>query len=194
MAQSNRYLQESDLRSLGALFALICTAAMAAVYAAVAFTLERRDTSADFVATLPPTRGRVVASKAIVAAGCVLAMGLPNLTIYALALARGRMYPEAVWVPAASPHVVPIAAAAMMLFGIAWLLSTFLTSTAVAASVSFAITAGWFLMLDWFSGWSQAAQVATWNRFAFAFGCSATLIGVASFVAGTLYYLRRVEP
>src|SRR5690349_9300295 len=57
---------------------LILTAVIAAIHGAAAFTLERRERSADFVSMLPIGRGEIVLSKILTAIVCPIALWLVN--------------------------------------------------------------------------------------------------------------------
>jgi ABC-type glycerol-3-phosphate transport system permease component len=80
--------------------------------------------------------------------------------------------------------------AIIMLFGVAWMLSTFFKSPAYAASIAIAKTVGVGIIvnmcgeaLQWPRGWPPTV-----------FWAVTTVIGLVSFTAGTAYYMRRVEP
>lgn len=68
---------------LGAEYGLYATAVMAAVFAGVSFAAERKERWADFLAMLPPTPGRVLLSKLLVAGACLGTMALLNVAIIA---------------------------------------------------------------------------------------------------------------
>src|SRR5437868_14263220 len=59
------------------------TAILASVFGGVAFALERRERSADFLAMMPTSRARIIASKVVIASVCLVTMWLVNVTVFA---------------------------------------------------------------------------------------------------------------
>jgi ABC-type transport system involved in multi-copper enzyme maturation permease subunit len=161
---------------------------MAAVFGGAAFAQERRDRSADFLAMLPASRTRIVASKLLVAFGCVLGMWLLNIAVLAVLV---RLSPRNPWPP--PENFLIVASTTLMFFGIAWTCSALLSSPAIAASISIAITVASMVLLtmQMQSETYSQARAAHWQ---FIMELWTLCAGVASLIAGTLYYLRRVEP
>ena len=168
---------------------LFVSAILTGMYGSGAFTLERRDRSADFLAMMPTTRGRIIASKAFVAIGCSLVIWLINLCELWLVI------PWELTKSVGNPHeflmaVTIVAGSSVMFFGIAWLLSTFLNSAAISFGIAITIVLGSLTLIE------------TWrHRHVFNdataehIDCVLTFsVGIVCFIAGVIYYLRRVEP
>ncbi len=152
---------------------------------------ERIDRSAQFLAYLPVSRGRILASKLLVALAAVPLVWLPNLVVLAIAWA---------FAPAHFTSDVDllsvlgtIAVTGLTFFCVAWLFSCLLESP------TFSVCAGLIVPLLVMTGifWvlylldvrpEESAVVLGW------YWGLCLAISVASFSAGTLYYLRRVEP
>lgn len=158
---------------------------MAAVFGGISFALERRERWADFLLTLPPDGTWIVLSKLLVSTASLAAMWLFNLLVLLFAWA---LYPHLVQQSPETGYwalVLPVA-----FFGLAWLCSTFLTSPAISACISIAITIFGTIALTTLIGktwWDMevANQVTTHV---------AWMTGLLAWLAGTIYYLRRVAP
>lgn len=181
---------------LGVLFfgLMISTLAMPMIGANL-LAKERRERTAEFVATLPVGRGRIVLSKAIMA---VLVALTPSLfTLVAGLVGVGVMALVGPGQGGSGPGIndvnemVSFAAAlgggACLSFGLAWFLSSALKSETVAAGLSLLLTA---------IAASLYTLAASRNPHlgAMLFGTVAGLAGVAAFGAGTVIALRRGTP
>jgi hypothetical protein len=164
----------SDMRTaaeMGLLFVVLA----AAVFGGSAFALERRERSADFLAMLPVKRRRIIASKLLVSfalLGSFLAveMGVLRCSDF---VRSWETFPDLLMA------TFNFAAAGIAIFAIAWLLSTFLSSTAIAASVAILLVGcvdagGYFIR-------ANAMKIEV----------SAAVIFI---LIGNAYYLRRVAP
>jgi ABC-type transport system involved in multi-copper enzyme maturation permease subunit len=161
---------------------------IAALLGGNAVACERSDRSAHYLAYLPPTKAQIVTSKFLVAA-CALAVlaGANAVVIWGIA-------------PLLSPEPTnfldmlgtPSGALAgcVMTFGVGWLASTCLdkpTFPVLVALVSpFAL--GYGLLL-----FANATGLSRFDVLAWA-GTLTLSVGVATFLAGTWCYCRRVEP
>lgn len=154
-----------------------------------AIACERADRSAEFLAYLPPSRAEILSSKAMLGALAAAVIWLINLCVAdVLVPALGPVQS-----PIASelPSHWPTAASAVMLFGTAWLGSALLESPAMATSAG---VGAWmavpFLLhlLGALSGHPTRDELLDWVVAVYF------VIGALSFVGGTVYYLRRVEP
>ena len=81
-----------------------------------------------------------------------------------------------------------------MLFGVAWLISSFASSPSIAActSIGLFITAAllYNLICHAYAGQPPYADEANYDLI----GCAlCAMVGVFSFLAGSIYYLRRIE-
>ena len=168
--------------------AVVLAAGMAAFIAGNALAGERADRSAEFGGYLPVPRGRWLLSKAIVALAACAALQLANLVVYVLV--------QMVLSPS-KPYATIFSFVVMcssMLFGVAWLVSSFSSSPAIAAASGLA---AFFILLTGRS--LTAAKVAArtgteGEQWLVGFPTLCLVIGLACFVAGCIYYLRRIEP
>jgi hypothetical protein len=149
---------------------------------------ERADRSAEFLAYLPPSRVRVLASK-------VLLVLLVAAVTWAVNLFIADVVAPALGTPAVIPadDLAPrsvLAAAAVMLFGAGWLGSALLDSPAIATSLGIGATlaAPFLLMMLWSLFALPGADFKVWNII------TCLTLGTLGFVGGSVYYLRRVEP
>ena len=182
-----RRQQICDSFMLAAVMADILTLLLAAVFGGAALAQERRERWADFLAMMPISRARIVASKLIVATLVLGAMWGINFAVFAIA------YKHRYVSPGVQDNVYNFAVSSvglLMLFGVAWLFSSFLSSPAVAAIVSIAMGCGAVF-------WPGILPTAFRDRInvpatlMFAIDISMGLLGLA---IGTYHYLRRVEP
>lgn len=158
-----------------------------------AFAGERSDRTAEFFAYLPPSAGQRLASKLAVALGAVLIVWLINaVVIYGVAPHfamrsqdmggdGGRDVLEQI------PHLVGISIA---LFGAAWLASAMLSSHVAAAGCGVMLPIFVACAVKLFEYWFDWKDFDAWEWV--SVWCAAC--GLVCFIAGTVYYLRRVEP
>lgn len=171
-------------------FSLALSQLTLVVLAGNSIASERADRSAEFLAYLPPSRLRILASKALLAllsAGVIWAV---NLCVAELLVPALGPKPDSV-LDQFAPRSV-FAASTVMVFGAGWLGSAVLNSPAGATSfgIGVPLVAGPLVV--------QAASTL------FASGarddltsCAVILyltLGSLCFVCGSAYYLRRVEP
>lgn len=150
---------------------------------------ERADRSAEFLAALPISRARILASKlllALLTVGVILTINLSLAHLVAPALTDK---PLNIWeIPAHWWHLL----GGVVIFGTAWLGSSFLESPtyAIVSGIvaPFAILGG-LTTANLFFGWRPAQ-----DDFMPWYIASCCLVGVLCFAAGTWYYLRRIEP
>ncbi len=194
---------------------LALTFLAAAVFGGLAFAAERRDRSAGFLAMLPVPRWQVIASKLGVAAACLLTLwGVYAAAIYYDLLQIRTLYPG--YVQADTPAFNALwnaAAAAVMAFGVASLLSSAMVSPAIAASVSIAVTmVSMELAIKSAAATLQSGDIASLVEFfrgarrdAIMEGRASVsaqgavrlvlwVIGVAAWGTGTFVFVRRVRP
>jgi ABC-type transport system involved in multi-copper enzyme maturation permease subunit len=153
-----------------------------------AIACERVDRSAEFLAYLPVSRARILASKLIFALPIVAVVWVPNLLIYKLAAAelptwRGT---EAMW-----SGLGYAAITGATFFGVGWLLSSMLESP------TFAVCGGLIAPLVvviglQFLGYALDYPLEEFIKLWYPRVC--LTLAAACFVAGTWHYLRRVEP
>ena len=149
---------------------------------------ERANRSAEFAAYLPIPRRTTAASKAIVAISSCLFILLVNFGINRLAA----------WVQSDRSHDVPVQdlaffglPAVVLMFGVAWLFSSFSRSPVIAAASGLVA----FLVLIGTSTFSMSHTTGQIPHLWFYWYWSTSLIvGIGGFAVGVIYYLRRVEP
>lgn len=157
----------------------------AAVFGGMSFALERRERWAEFLGMLPPHRLMVIASKLLVAWASLAALWLVNsfilLFTWALDPRLQRNGSELdLWA-----GLFPLT-----FFGIAWLCSTFLTSPAISAGISIAVTFFGTITISTLLGrswWDVDAANRLTTHVAWA-------SGLLAWLAGTICYVRRVAP
>jgi ABC-type transport system involved in multi-copper enzyme maturation permease subunit len=198
IALASIFYPQADHDTLDSLFtaALVSfelTGFLAAAFGGVAIAGERADRTADFLGLLPVRRMQIVLSKLTVSILMIGACAAFHLLILGLTLlAWSNYYPTN-----RGPHDVQWVTALPMwfgfttsLFGIAWLLGTFLRSGPISACVSIATTIAWFavvaLRLD-AGHYRDEVVPITLSSISLA-------VGLSTLVGGTIYYLRRIAP
>ena len=147
---------------------------------------ERVERSAEFMGQLPLSRRTVITSKAVFCLGTCVLLGLVPVVIFIIlefAIRNAPYFQETRW-----PYAM--ITLATFLFGVSWLMSTMLRSPTNAAACAVfsagAIGMGVALLATKTQIDSNALERGTWVMM--------PVIGVACFVIGIVYYLRRVEP
>jgi ABC-type transport system involved in multi-copper enzyme maturation permease subunit len=182
---------------------LVITVILAAAFGGLTFAGERRERTAEFLGMLPVSREAIIASKLIVPLACLVVLVTVHLLVLVACIAWADRI--AVRLQGADEGVLFAAASAVSfgvaMFGIAWALSVFLRSPAIAAAVALGVGVGMFFgMMEW----ADRAQQFLRDRFfpragaddvaMVVVGLTALAIGVAAIVASSLHYRRRVEP
>lgn len=162
-------------------------ALLTAFIAGNAIAGERGDRSAEFIAYLPIPRKDAITSKAIVALGIsvVLLVACAGLTLFTESLCPPHLRRQE-----PLPEVAAFIVSAALGFGGAWLASSFSRSAAYAAAVGIAFPVCIGIALGILSELEVMAHVHMGS----VYFVLCLLIGPISFVAGIVYYLRRVEP
>jgi len=152
---------------------------------------ERADRSAQFVAYLPLSRTRRLASKLILAAAAVAVLWVVNLPLPLMVL---RVIPEL------EPRVYGLilgvlgygALTGLTLFSGAWLVSS------LQSSPTFAVCAGLVTPFFILMGLHMTDPTGdTWDHFRFVgigYAVICPIVAIACFSIGTWHFLRRVEP
>jgi ABC-type transport system involved in multi-copper enzyme maturation permease subunit len=173
-------------------WALVLATAMTAFVAGNAIAGERADRSAEFAAYLPIGRRRALASKAILASGVCAAMVLFNLAVLCTAV----RWLKHEYGPRDAVFVMAVCAGAtgVLFFGVAWLFSALSNSpplaavTGIGSGIILAAALSAIEIARNPGGSLVHKSVFDW------YPPLCLLIGLATFVAGTVYYLRRREP
>ena len=157
-----------------------------------AIARERADRSAEFLAYLPISRARVLASKAAVPLAVASA-------VWALALAAHVLAPATSGgtVGGAMPPGLmrAVCAASILLFGSAWLGSSIVDTPMTAVGFALGVC-----MLLW-SAFAASNQLFGWPAYrlseeatSYWYAAAMGIVGTSCFLVGSWLYLRRVEP
>jgi ABC-2 family transporter protein len=178
----------SALLLTASLFSLGLSELTLVTLAGNAIASERADRSAEFLAYLPPSRLQILASKFLLALLTVAVIWGVNLFV-------GEVIVPVLGTPSANPadQLAPrpmLAASAVMLFGAGWLGSALLDSPATATSIGIGATLGVPFLLMTASGLLAVPpdDLKSWSI------NTCLTLGTVCFLAGSVYYLRRVEP
>ena len=154
-----------------------------------AIACERLDRSAEFLATLPVSRGRKIASKLLVTLVLLALVWLPNFVILGLVVGT---HPQPQFFHLLGPFLGTVAVIGLTFFSVAWFFSSLLESP------TFSICAGLIVPILIAAGIASAARLleveVSGDFFRWWFCGSCLVTSAAAFPAGTLYFLRRVEP
>ena len=190
-----------EIAQVSAVVCFICVVILAAAFGGLAFAGERRERTAEFLGMLPASRGAIVASKLIVALLCLAAL----LAVHGGVIALTNMWWQSASIGRVrGPSVVEAggmaAAFAFAVFGVAWALSVFLNSPAIAACIAIAVGVGLlFGGMAWaekaFEAWDELHGTQTSEDVMLAVVClAAASVGFIAIVASSLRYVRRVAP
>ena len=175
---------------ISAIYSLFLSSIVFAFMGGNAIACERSDRSAEFLAYLPISRGKILTSKFLVALLIGAFIWIINLSIMGISWLS---FPESFQQPNTPPFGVITGGfliAGLTFFCIAWLFSSFMQSPAISAG------SGLFtpLVLAYAFGFIVQFFVVVENISIFWPMGLAIALSLASFVGGTWYYLLRVEP
>jgi ABC-type transport system involved in multi-copper enzyme maturation permease subunit len=151
---------------------------------------ERANRSAEFAAYLPIPPHSAVASKAVVAIGGCLFFLMINYGINQVA----TLAPEPIQDRLSGIHLLSAVLAAVLMFGVAWLVSSLSNSPVIAAvsgAVAFLVLIGMCTFGAVRAANTSGEILGTWLVF---YAATCLIVGIGSFVVGVICYLRRVEP
>jgi len=177
-----------DNFAVSSVFGLIVSQLAIAVIAGNAIAGERADRAAEFLASLPITRRRILASKLLLSLAIVAVIWGTDAP--ALLCLKGR----GTWQVEVGLTLGYTAATTSVLFSVAWCLSSFL------ASPTFAVAGGLLTpVVLWFSIICALLKLDVDNEhfecIAMFWYCAICLtLALVCFGVGTWHYLRRVEP
>lgn len=161
---------------------LIMMGALAAILGGAAFAYERRERWADFLAMMPVRRIQTILSKTFLSAAVILPIW--GINIY---IARRLGQPEDARV------ILYAIGGLLMVFGIAWFLSSFLSSPAIAACISIAVILMYFLSAA-FVNKGESMGATRPEAYYFMIDCViCAVVGGVAYVAGMVVYCWRVE-
>jgi len=161
---------------------VLLAALLIAFFAGNAIAGERSDGSADFFAYLPVPKRTSTLSKLLVAVAL-------SSAILALCVAISSMFSREGRSP--RPTEVKVFFATLIaMFGVAWGVSSFVRSAAYAAASGICVPIALGIMLALISADTPEGKVAA----SASYSVVATVLGIAVLTAGTIYYVKRVEP
>jgi hypothetical protein len=172
-------------------FSLVCSQASLAMLSGHVIAAERGDRSAEFLAYLPPSRGQVLLSKALLLAAAAVVVWGVNLGARMVAnyLAGDTDATRALTEHMASlPH---LAAVGLLAAGTGWCASAMLDNSGPAVALALLaplMAFGLFQLTKYLLHWPDEMS---FNKVYFA-GCWP--LGASLFAIGAAYYLHRVEP
>jgi ABC-type Na+ efflux pump permease subunit len=178
-------------------YGLIISQLTVALLGGNAIAGERVDRSAEFLASLPITRRKILASKLLLCLIVVAAIWLISLLpLYPACWARWAR-----WTPEELPGIAlrdlgvlaNIALTGLVCFGVAWWLSALLASPTFSVFGGLAAPA-LFMLTTVFVGYLFNASSTVESHIELWYRLFCLSFGPVCFVAGTWYYLRRVEP
>jgi ABC-type transport system involved in multi-copper enzyme maturation permease subunit len=177
--------------SISELFGLTASQVLLAVLGGNMIAGERTDRSAEFLAYLPVTRGKIITSKILVAGWMIALIWLPNLLLLLgnLSLGPGLSTSEV------RPFLVGVGytlLTGLVFFCVAWCFSSMLSSptySAGAGLIAPILVAGALLWIG--RSLCNDTEMLAFMKVSYLYACLP--LAPLSFVAGTWYYLRRVE-
>jgi ABC-type transport system involved in multi-copper enzyme maturation permease subunit len=187
------------LEALGALALIACYVAspVSCAFGGAALAGERIDRTADFVGLLPVTRRQIVLSKWLVSSamlGLCVAFHLVILFLaFSVAIHRGSFAYDSLdnpnrWVVESMVESAVWIGCTVSFFGIAWLFTSFFRSAAISAAISFGatifVTASLAYRMPHYDPLEQVLKL----------GLVPMLVGLTALIAGTFYYVGRIEP
>ncbi len=160
------------------------------------FAGERQERSADFLASFPIHRSRIIISKLLITLACVAliwivgaaAVFIPAFFFSQSPFTIGGLLPY--FDIEERETVRAFAAASVGLFGFSWLCSTLSSSSAISAAIGFGLTVAFAVASAVIIEELEPLPVATWH----IVSAIVLISGILAFIAGTLHYLFRRRP
>ncbi len=172
------------------LYSLMLSQLTIALIGGNAIAGERVDRSAEFLASLPVTRRRIIASKLLLAGAIVATVWLLNAPIFMWVIGGVQLPPEMSGV--LIQLLSNIAITGTVLFCVAWCLSSFIASPTFAVCGGFAIP--FLVMVTLSFGAHLLGMPAVERNMEFWYPSICLTLAPLCFAVGTWHYLRRVEP
>lgn len=165
-----------------------------AMLGANAIAAERANRSAEFLAYLPPTRRANIISKGVIVLGAFVVIWLVNLSIVYIIIGRFVEGLSLAEIHQSYENVAEgfraFAATSVVILGVSWFGSSVSPSHGLATGMGLAapIPVGFPL------GMVEEVYHPPGFDFVWWYTLVCVTLGLIGFVAGTVYYLRRVEP
>lgn len=182
----------------GATAALMLTTGLAAVFGGTAITIERRERWGEFAAMLPISRRRRTLVSLATGAALFATCWLFHLALLVVAVSHTAGASDL-----ESRPIATVACFGLGTFGLAWLLSSFLRSATIVASVTVGVVLGGLFVVWALDGLLPATDpldptraTSGWNpgRFVPTYAAMLVVLGLIGCVLGTFLSSRRVEP
>jgi len=174
-----------------ALYSILLSLFTVALLGGNAIAGERADRSAEFMAYLPVSRGRRLASKLSLTLLATASIWAVNLLVLG---ALVSLTPEMRW-SGLSQHASSLAywaLTSLLIYCVSWLFSSLQSNPSVAICTG-AVSPLFVVMGLQAAAWIWSMPIT--SRFLpIGYPIASLLLAVASFAAGSVYYLRRVEP
>jgi ABC-type transport system involved in multi-copper enzyme maturation permease subunit len=180
---------------------LILVVLLAAAFGGLAFAGERRERTAEFLAMLPVSRGQIVVSKLVVALLCLAGLLALHAAVFVVTDAWadwagvGKIRGPSLYEGGGMAVAFTVA-----VFGVAWALSVFLNSPAIAACIAIAVGVGLlFGGMAWaekaFEAWDEMNRTNTSEAVMLTVVCVASAaVGFIAIAGSSVRYVRRVAP
>jgi ABC-type transport system involved in multi-copper enzyme maturation permease subunit len=182
-----------DIVGSVAMFGVVSAIIVAAIFGGFAFSVERREKSADFLAMLPVSRRQVMTSKVLISIGPVMVLWLIQSSAFFLLNATGRNIDDSVEIADAFVATYAVSLSAIILaFGVAWLAGLFIKSPSISASIALMtlLASGFFTRL-WMEDPFGEVRPVDLARVVFSLW---TITGIVCFLIGAVVFTRRVRP
>lgn len=174
-----------DMLGMVSALGLVMLVVTAGTFGASAFAGERRERWSDFLAMMPVSRVRIVLAK---------------LSIAFFVLSAGFAFWACLWLIAAVPGrgggdspliLLGFFSGMVMTFSVAWAISSFGRSPAIAAGIAIGLTVAVYVFaLTYFDG-TPAHRI---NAKLYTHYALITAVGVAVIAVSSILYIRRVAP
>lgn len=179
------------LLATGCHFSVMCSQPMLAILSGHLIAVERGDRSAEFLAYLPPSRGLVLFSKAVVLAGTFLTIWGLNLLLHTIAFWMSQDSDVAHDLTSHLTSLPRFAAIGLLAAGAGWLASANVDNSGPAVALGLAAPAVLFGML---LATNSAFNSPNHLSFTAVYFMLCPILAVVCFPIGTLNNLHRVEP
>ncbi len=189
--ESGRGTAWAVLLGTGAYFSIMCSQATLAMLSGNLIAAERADRSAEFLASLPPSRAQILSSKLIVLGGSAAVIWTLNLVLILVAQSISDNREAARLLVDTMAPIGRLGMLGMAAVGGGWCASAWFDSTGPSVAVAFftpLAVFGGVSLLRYLTNWPGAPDVVA------IYFQICTVIGCLLFLAGCVYYLRRVEP
>lgn len=170
-------------------FSVMCCQPAFAILSGHIVAVERGDRSAEFLAYLPPSRGLVLFSKAILLGGAFFLVWGVNLTVHGLAW---WLSPDSDAARELTSHLASLprfAGIGLFAAGAGWLASVHLENSGPAVALGLAAPAVLFGIL---LSLNSSLNIPDQLQFAAVYFALCPILGGLGFAIGTICYLKRI--